>query len=52
MGRPHSWKRTTRGVNAPKKKREYKRAIHRRNRRAARQNPEAQDKPLNAWDFD
>jgi hypothetical protein len=52
MGRPNSWKRTTRACDAPKAKRDFKKALHRKNRRKAKQNPESHDKRLDAWAFD
>ncbi len=52
MGRPNAWKKTTRSTKAPKRKRDYRKAIHRTNRRRAKQNPESQDKPLDPWAFD
>lgn len=52
MRRPHSWKRTTRACDAPKAKRDFKKALHRKNRRNAKQNPESQDNRLDAWAFD
>ena len=36
----------------PSRKREFKKALHRRNRRKARQNPESHDKPLDARAYD
>jgi hypothetical protein len=52
MGRPNSWKRTTRSVDAPKRKRDFKKTLHRKNRRKAHVEPESVDKKLDAWDFD
>jgi hypothetical protein len=48
----NSWKRVAQMLNAPKLKRWYKKLVHRRNRRAAKQNPDAKDKRLNPWDID
>ena len=47
-----AWKRVSRIVDAPNRKRDFKKALHRRNRRKAKQNPETKDKPLDARDFD
>jgi hypothetical protein len=53
MGRPNSWKKTARSqCRGGKAKRDYKKLIHRQNRRKAKQNPESTDKKLDAWAFD
>jgi hypothetical protein len=52
MGRPNSWKRTARACDAPKRKKWFKQTTRRKNRRKARENPESQDKRLDAWAFD
>jgi hypothetical protein len=52
MGRPNAWKKTTRMCDAPKAKRAFKKALHRRNRRKAHLNPLAADRKLDAWAFD
>jgi hypothetical protein len=52
MGRSNSWKRTTRSVDAPKRKKWFKQTTHRKNRRKAKQNPQVRDKPLDSWAFD
>lgn len=48
----NSWKRTTRMLDAPKLKRWFKKLLHRKNRRKAKQNPENIDKPLDPWAID
>jgi hypothetical protein len=51
--RTTGWQRTMRWLDAPALKRWYKKLVHRRNRRQAKQNPEeARDKKLNPWDID
>jgi hypothetical protein len=52
MGRPHAWKKAARAVGSAGRKRKFKKALHRRNRRKARQNPESHDKPLDARAYD
>lgn len=52
MGRSRAWKKVTRTLDAPKRKRDFKKALHRLNRRKAKQNPETKDKPLDSRDFD
>ncbi len=52
MGRSRAWKKVTRNLDAPKRKRDFKKALHRKNRRKANQNPETKDKPLDSRDFD
>ena len=49
-----SWKNINRikGRDFAKVKRWYKKWLHRRNRRKAKQNPEAQDKRLDPWELD
>ena len=44
--------KVARMINAPKFRRWYKKHISQRNRRKARQNPEAVDKKLDAWEID
>jgi hypothetical protein len=56
MGRYNGWKALSRYFDAPNVKRWYKKLIHRKNRRAAKQNPERaserKDKPLDPWAID
>lgn len=56
MGRYNGWKAVCRYLDAPNVKRWYKKLIHRKNRRAAKQNPERaserKDKPLDPWAID
>jgi len=52
MGRQDGWKRTTRMLDASKLKKWYKRLIHRKNRRKAKQDPNSKDKPLDPWAID
>jgi hypothetical protein len=53
MGRQWGWKKTTRMLNAPRLKHWFKKLIHRKNRRAAKRNPEGyKDKPLDPWAID
>ena len=52
MGQPNSWKRVGRMLSGTAIKRWYKTFVRRRNRRKARINPEARDKPLNPWSID
>ena len=48
-----AWKRLNRpGKHFAKLKNWYKKLIHRKNRRKAKQNPENQDKRLNPWEID
>jgi hypothetical protein len=46
------WQRAMRWLDAPKLKKWYKAFVNRRNRRKAKRNPEAKDKPLDPWDID
>ncbi len=48
----NSWKRVAQMLDAPKLKRWYRKLVHHRNRRAAKQNPESKDKPLDPWAID
>ena len=52
MSRQKAWKRTTRMLDAPKLKRWFKKLLHRKNRRAAKRDPESKDKPLDPWAID
>jgi len=53
MARPWGWKKTTRMLDARKLKRWYKKLVHRRNRRKAKQNPENhKDESLDPWSID
>lgn len=52
MGMTNGWKRTVRMLKAPKLIKWYKKLVHRKNRRRAKQNPESQDQRLNPWDID
>jgi hypothetical protein len=52
MGRSNGWKELSKYFEAPNVKRWYKKLIHRKNRRAAKQNPEAKDKKLDPWAID
>jgi hypothetical protein len=46
------WRRTMRHLDAPNLKRWYKDFVHKRNRRAAKQNPNSIDKKLDPWAID
>ncbi len=52
MSRQNAWKKTTRMLDAPKLKRWFKKLLHRKNRRAAKRDPESKDKPLDPWAID
>ena len=52
MGRPDAWKKTTSKLDVPKRTRDFKKALHRANRRKAKQNPESRDKPLDSRAID
>jgi len=49
----NSWKNTCQKLDAPKLKRWFKKLLHRKNRRKAKQDPEGhKDKPLDPWAID
>jgi hypothetical protein len=52
MSQSNSWKRTSRIFSGTNLKRWYKKFVHRRDRRKAKQNPENRDKPLDPWELD
>lgn len=52
MSRSNSWKRTAQMLGAASLKRWYKKWLHRRNRRKAKQNPYHKDEPLDPWAID
>lgn len=47
-----SWKRLWARLEAPKFKRWYKKYVHRKNRRKAKNDPTYRDKPLNPREVD
>lgn len=49
---PTSWQRLFRHMEAPGIKRWYKTLIHRKNRRAAKRDPDFKDKKLDPWAID
>ncbi len=52
MSQQNAWKRTCRKLGAPNLKRWFKKLLHRKNRRKAKQDPESKDKPLDPWAID
>jgi len=53
MSQQNSWKRTCNKLDAPKLKKWFKKLLHRKNRRKAKQDPEGhKDKPLDPWSID
>jgi hypothetical protein len=52
MGRQNSWKRAASNTPARKFKKWFKITTRRKNRRAAKRDPEAKDKKLDSWSFD